>query len=36
LRLRDAETLLALLAVMEELGHEEMADLVGNSGLSLC
>lgn len=28
---RRAKTLLTLLAVVEELGHEQMADLVGNS-----
>ena len=36
LGLGDAEALLALLAVVEELGHEEMADLVGDGGLFCC
>lgn len=30
---RRGEALLALLAVVEELGHEEVADLVGDRGL---
>lgn len=33
LRLGRTQTLLALLAVVEELRHEEMADLVGDGGL---
>lgn len=33
LALGDAETLLALLAVVEELGHEQVANLVGDSSL---
>jgi hypothetical protein len=36
LLLGDAETLLSLLSVVEELGHEEMGDLVGNGGLDAC
>lgn len=34
LGLGDGETLLALLAVVEELSHEEMANLVGDGGLN--
>jgi hypothetical protein len=36
LLLGDTETLLSLLSVVEELGHEEMGDFVGNGGLDAC
>ena len=35
LRLGDGETLLSLLAVVEELGHEKVADLVRDGGLGI-
>lgn len=35
LRLGDGETLLALLSVVEELGHEEVTDLVGDGGVGV-